>query len=71
MAMDPTTYVAEDCPIWHQWEVGHLVLWRLDAPEKGDARGVRWEWVGRWGNTLLQAKGKQMGGLWREDWEGR
>jgi hypothetical protein len=39
-----------------------LVLWRLDAPEKGDARGVRWEgvrgWVGRLENTLLEAKGR-------------
>jgi hypothetical protein len=23
-----------------------LVLWRLDSPEKGDARKVKWEWVG-------------------------
>lgn len=23
-----------------------LVLWRLDAPEKEDARGVRQEWMG-------------------------
>jgi hypothetical protein len=23
----------------------YLVLWMLDAPEKGDARGVRWEWL--------------------------
>ena len=51
--MDPAIYVAEDCFIWHQWEERHLVLWRLDAPVKEDARGVEWEqvvgweWVGR------------------------
>jgi hypothetical protein len=31
-----------------------LVLWRLDAPEQGNARGVR-------GSTLLKAKGKVYG----------
>ena len=31
---------------------------RLDAPEKGDARGVRWEWVSGWGSTLIEAKGR-------------
>jgi len=45
--MAPTTYVAEDGLLWPQWEGMCLVLWRLDAPEKGDATGVRWEWV--WG----------------------
>ena len=44
--MAPATYIAEDCLIWYQWEGKCLVLWRLDALEKGDARGVRWEWVG-------------------------
>jgi hypothetical protein len=33
-----------------------------DAPEKGDAGGMRWKWVdgwvGRWGSNLLEAKGK-------------
>jgi len=37
----PDIYVAEDCLVWPQWEGMHLVLWRLDAPEKGDAREVR------------------------------
>lgn len=32
-------------------------LWRLDAPEKGDARGVRQEWVGE---HSLRAKGEGM-----------
>jgi hypothetical protein len=44
--MVPAIYVVEDCLIWHQWEGRYLVLWKLDVPEKGDARGVRWEWVG-------------------------
>ena len=25
-----------------------MVLWRLDVPERGDARVVRWKWVGGW-----------------------
>ena len=44
-SMAPATYVAEDCLVWPQLEGMDLVLWRLDAPEKGDARGVRREWV--------------------------
>lgn len=31
---------------WHQWEGRNLVLRKLNAPEKGDLRGVRWEWMG-------------------------
>ena len=37
-----------------------MVLWRLDSPEKGDARGEKWEWVSGWGNTLLEAKGRDI-----------
>ena len=33
-----------------------MVLWRLDAPEKEDAREVRQEWVGGWGSTFLEEK---------------
>ena len=40
-----------------------MVLWILDAPEKQDARGVSWGWVGRWVSTLLEEKGK--GVRWR------
>jgi hypothetical protein len=67
----PDTYVAEDCLIWHQWEERHLVLWKLNAPVKEDARRVRQEWVGGWGHTLLQAKGRGdgIGDFWREGWE--
>jgi hypothetical protein len=57
----PTTYVAEDCLIWHQWEGKFLILWRLDGPEKGNARRLRWERMGWWGNTHLEAMGKGMG----------
>jgi hypothetical protein len=56
-SMAPATYIAGNCLIWHQWEVKPLVLWKLDAPAKVDARGVKWEWVGEWGSTLLEAKG--------------
>ena len=34
-----------------------MVLWKFKAPEKGDARGVRQEWLGGWGSTLLETKG--------------
>ena len=50
-----------------------FVQWRLDAPEKGDARGVRWERMCGWGNTLSEVKGREdeVGGSWGRDWEGR
>jgi hypothetical protein len=35
-----------------------LVLWKVDAPEKEGARGVRREWVGEWRSSLLEAKGR-------------
>jgi hypothetical protein len=56
LSMAPNKYVAEYCLIWHQWEGSHLVLWRLDVPEKGDARRVRWEWEDEWGSTLLRQR---------------
>jgi hypothetical protein len=56
-----TTYVAEDCLMWHQWEGTHLVLWRLDAPENRGAREMRWEWVCGWESILIEAKGRGMG----------
>jgi hypothetical protein len=37
----PTTYASEDFLIFHHWDGRRLVLWRLDAPEKGDARGMK------------------------------
>ena len=42
-----------------------MVLWRLDAPEKGDARGVMWEQVGEWVSTLLEAKERARGRVGR------
>jgi hypothetical protein len=59
----PTTYVSKNHRVWPQWKGMRLVLWRLDTPEMGDARGVKWEWVG--GITLLKAKRK--GGIgWKD-----
>jgi hypothetical protein len=68
----PTTYVAEDCLVWLQWEGMHLVLWNLYTLEKRDAR-MRWEWVDGWGSTLLEAKGMWdvVRGSWRGEQEGR
>jgi hypothetical protein len=70
----PNTYVAEECLVWPQWEGMFLVLWRLDALKKRDARGVRWVggWVGGWGSTLLEAKGRVdgVGSSWRGHQEG-
>jgi len=38
-----------------------LVLWVLDAPEKGDVRGVKQEWVDEWESTILETKEQGMG----------
>ena len=46
--MGPTTFVPEDCLIWHQWERRVFVLWKLDSPEKRESKGVRCESVDRW-----------------------
>lgn len=45
----PYTYVPQDHLVWHLWEGMCSVLRRLDAPEKGGGRVVRWERVGVWG----------------------
>ena len=29
------------------------------CPSEGDARGLRWKWMGRWRNTFLEAKGRR------------
>jgi len=34
-----------------------LVLGRLDSLVYGNARAVRWEWVGRRGRILIEGKG--------------
>jgi hypothetical protein len=39
--MVPAAYVAEDGLIGHHWEGSPLVLWRLNDPEKGNARVLR------------------------------
>ena len=60
-SMTPATCIVEDSLVWLQWEGSRLFLWRPDASEKGDARGVRQEWVGGWGSTLLEANGRGFG----------
>jgi hypothetical protein len=40
-----------------------LVLWGLDAPEKGDARGIRWEWLGGEGAKKGLRKGRAGRGI--------
>jgi len=59
--MAPATYVAEACLIWHQCRKSHLVLCRLVAHRRGDASGVRWEWLREY---TLRGKGE-------EGWGGR
>jgi hypothetical protein len=52
--------------------VGRDVLVFVDALEKGDAKGVRWEWVGRvWRSTFLQTRGSGMGLSMSEGGPGR
>jgi hypothetical protein len=34
---DPSTYVAEDCLVWTQWERMCLILPKLDAPRREDS----------------------------------
>jgi hypothetical protein len=57
----PAIYVAEDFCVWSQWEDMCFVLWSFDAPEKGNTRGVKSEWIGGWGSTLLEVKRR---GMW-------
>ena len=52
--MAPNTYVAEN---YHQCKRWHLVMWRLDAPEKADTRVIRWEWLDGEGATGGAAPG--------------
>jgi len=55
--------MAGDCLAWPQWEGVYLVLWRLDASEKGDARGVKWEWEGGGKPLRGEREGGWGGGL--------
>ena len=59
--MTPDTLVAEDAHTQQQQEGKPLVLGMLDAPQKGDAEAVGKESVGRWGSTLIQARGRGTG----------
>jgi hypothetical protein len=61
--MAPSTYVAEDGLLGHQWEERPLVLWRLDArgmPGQRSGSG----WVGE------QGEGDGIGGLGGGNLEG-
>ena len=42
----PSTYIAEDCLVWPQWEKMHLTLERLEVPGTEEA----WWWW--WGHNL-------------------
>jgi hypothetical protein len=53
--MAPASYVAEDGLVGHQWEEWTLGLRVFNAPMWGNARVGRWEWMGGWGSTLLEA----------------
>jgi len=33
-------------------------------------RAMRWEWVGEWGSTLIEAREDEIGGLQRGNQEG-
>jgi hypothetical protein len=55
--MAPAAYVAEDGLVRHQWEDRSLVLQRLNrCPSVGEVRAGRREWVGKWKNTLIEAR---------------
>lgn len=59
--MTKNTYVAENYLVWHQWEGWHLVLLRLDTPEKGILEGLDGSgWVGR-GKSWASGMGEQEG----------
>jgi hypothetical protein len=59
--MAAAAYVAEDGLVRHQWEERSLVLRRLyRCPSVGESRAGRWEWVGGWRNTLIEAGGRLM-----------
>ena len=51
--MAPAVYVAKDGLVRHQWE-------ERSCPSVGKSRAGRWEWVGEWRNTLIEAGGGRM-----------
>jgi hypothetical protein len=56
--MASAAYVEEDGLVMHQWEERSLVLCRLNrCPSVGELRMERWEWVGGYKNTLIEAGG--------------
>jgi hypothetical protein len=49
-------YVAEDGLDGHKWKERPLVFRRSYAPEQGNARARKWEWVG-WGAEAQRGRG--------------
>lgn len=39
--IDSRKYGEKNCLICHLWDGRQMVLWKLDIPEKGDARGLK------------------------------
>lgn len=66
----PVAYISEDYLIWHLWEGKLLVLWRLDASTKGDARVVRLKWVGEGVSSYRQGMGDGVGDFQKGNQEG-
>ena len=55
----PAVYVTEPC----QESMGGEALGHVKArcPSIGNDQAGRWEWVGGWGNTLIEAEGMGLG----------
>ena len=64
----PSTYIAEDCLVYPQWERTCLILEKLEAPGKIDA----W-WGDRVGNPLSKASLRRNGlrNCGKGDWAGK
>ena len=54
-------HIAKDNTVGYQWEEKLLVLPRFAAALQGDIRVGRWEGLGEWVNTLIEARGGVMG----------
>ena len=69
---NPTYYAHWLWPCWAS--VGGLALGLegVQCPSVGNARAGRWEWVGRWGSTLIEAggEGARIGVPKEETWKG-
>ena len=56
----PCYIYSRGLPCDPQWEGRCFLMCRLDSPEMGDAIGVKWQWMGWRGSSLLKDK-------WRVD----